>query len=329
MTLVLNTTTAEGIVLAADSRQSYRNQKGMARIGSDNASKLFQMNRRIGVAVTGLAFLPENDVAKNISKFIDEFKLDSKIQSEELDVKDVTEKLYELFNDKYKWKEQLEQLKQNVKSDLTPKGCELKEFKEENNILKFRFKTPQGNIEESLVTLDIIEILVAGYNNDGSHQVYSIRIPGEINLLRNSNQKNNEYGSSWLGQVDVVSRIVLGYDGRIVNVPFVKDAIVTSGNDQISTQLQGLEYLIQWGTMTLQDAMDYCRLMIQTTSAIQRFSDGIRADPGDIPGVGGPIDIAVITPDKGFVWINKKKLKFDDTIVDLEKQEELTNKSNN
>jgi 20S proteasome alpha/beta subunit len=329
MTLVLNTTTAEGIVLAADSRQSYRNQKGMARIGSDNASKLFQMNRRIGVAVTGLAFLPENDVAKNISKFIDEFKLDSKIQSEELDVKDVTEKLYELFNDKYKWKEQLEQLKQNVKSDLTPKGCELKEFKEENNILKFRFKTPQGNIEESLVTLDIIEILVAGYNNDGSHQVYSIRIPGEINLLRNSNQKNNEYGSSWLGQVDVVSRIVLGYDGRIVNVPFVKDAIVTSGNDQISTQLQGLEYLIQWGTMTLQDAMDYCRLMIQTTSAIQRFSDGIRADPGDMPGVGGPIDIAVITPDKGFVWINKKKLKFDDTIVDLEKQEELTSKSNN
>ena len=126
-----------------------------------------------------------------------------------------------------------------------------------------------------------------------------------------------------------VSRIVLGYDGRIVNVPFVKDAIVTSGNDQISTQLQGLEYLIQWGTMTLQDAMDYCRLMIQTTSAIQRFSDGIRADPGDMPGVGGPIDIAVITPDKGFVWINKKKLKFDDTIVDLEKQEELTNKSNN
>ena len=89
MTLVLNATTAEGIVIAADSRQSYRNQKGMARIGSDNASKLFQINRRIGVAVTGLAFLPdENNVAKNISKFIDEFKLDSKIQSEELDVKD-------------------------------------------------------------------------------------------------------------------------------------------------------------------------------------------------------------------------------------------------
>ncbi len=55
MSLTINTTTPEGIVLAADSRQSYRNSKGMARIGSDNASKLFQLNKRIGVAVTGLA----------------------------------------------------------------------------------------------------------------------------------------------------------------------------------------------------------------------------------------------------------------------------------
>jgi len=31
----------------------------MARIGSDNASKLFQLNKRIGVVVTGLVFLPE------------------------------------------------------------------------------------------------------------------------------------------------------------------------------------------------------------------------------------------------------------------------------
>jgi len=41
--------------------------------------------------------------------------------------------------------------------------------------------------------------------------------------------------------------------------------------------------------MTLQDAIDFCTLMIQTTSAIQRFSDGIIANPGDMPGVGGPV----------------------------------------
>ena len=74
MSLAINTTTPEGIVLAADSRQSYRNQKGVSRIGSDSASKLFLINNRIGVAVTGLAFLQENGIPKNISKFIEQFK---------------------------------------------------------------------------------------------------------------------------------------------------------------------------------------------------------------------------------------------------------------
>jgi len=64
MSLAINTTTPEGIILAADSRQSYRNQKGVSRIGSDSASKLFLINNRIGVAVTGLAFLQENGIPK-------------------------------------------------------------------------------------------------------------------------------------------------------------------------------------------------------------------------------------------------------------------------
>jgi hypothetical protein len=69
------------------------------------------------------------------------------------------------------------------------------------------------------------------------------------------------------------------------------------GQEEIRKQLGGLQYAIQCGTMTLQDAIDFCTLMVQTTSAIQRFSDGIIANPGDMPGVGGPVDAAVITAD--------------------------------
>ena len=105
MSLAINTTTPEGIILATDSRQSYRNRKGMARIGSDNASKLFQVNKRIGIAVTGLAFLPEDGVPKNINKFIEEFKRETEV--EKLNVKDVADKLQYLFNKKYKWQKQL------------------------------------------------------------------------------------------------------------------------------------------------------------------------------------------------------------------------------
>lgn len=317
MSLAINTTTPEGIVLAADSRQSFRNRKGMARIGSDNASKLFQLNKRIGVAVTGLAFLPEDGTMKNISKFIEQFRRE--IDVEKLDVKDVAEKLSYLFNKKYNWQEQLDKLPDMIKNDLQRQNCEVVEIKKEQHFVKFRFKDPQGNLKDGVGGVDAINLLVAGYNKDGSYEVYICYIPGEIQKKRDSKEKEKEYGASWIGQIDVVSRIVLGFDGRIGNVKFVSEATQKLGNEEINKQLRNLEYVIQWGTMTLQDAIDFCTLMIQTTSAIQRFSDGVAADPGDMPGVGGSIDVAVITPDKGFVWINKKNLNVGETKVDLEK----------
>ncbi len=321
MSLAINTTTPEGLVLAADSRQSYRNRKGMARIGSDNASKLFQLNKKIGVAVTGLAFLPENGVMKNISKFIEQFKRETDI--EKLDVKEVAEKLHYLFDKKYNWQEQLDKLPEKIKGDLQRQGYEVIEIKKEQHIVKFRFKDAKGNLKDGIGGVDVINFLVAGYNKDGSHEVYICYIPGEIQKKRDSREKGEEYGASWIGQLDVVSRIVLGFDGRIGNIKFVNEAAKKYGQDEINKQLRNLEYVIQWGTMTLQDAIDFCALMIQTTSAIQRFSDGIAADPGDMPGVGGPVDIAVITPDKGFVWINKKKLKVGEIEVDLDKEPNL------
>ncbi len=42
---------------------------------------------------------------------------------------------------------------------------------------------------------------------------------------------------------------------------------------------------------------------------MQRFSDDIVANPGDMSGVGGLVDVEVITADQGFVWISRKKLK--------------------
>lgn len=317
MSLVINTTTPEGIVLAADSRQSFRNRKGMARIGSDNASKLFRLNKRVGIAITGRAFLPEDGIKKNISKFIEQFKRETDL--EKLDVKELTEKLHYLFSKKYNWQEELDKLPEKIKDNLRRQGCEVIEIKKEKHIVKFRFKDPKGNTKDGVGAVDTINFLVAGYNKDGSHEVYIGYIPGEVQKKRDSKEKNKEYGSSWIGQTDVVTRIVLGFDGRMSRLKFINEASQKIGEEEINKQLRGLEYVIQWGTMTLQDAIDFCVLMIQTTSAIQRFSDGVAADPGAIPGVGGPVDVAVITPDKGFVWINKKNLKVGDNEVDLDR----------
>jgi hypothetical protein len=306
MSLAINTTTPEGIVLAADSRQSYRNQKGVSRIGSDSASKLFLINNRIGVAVTGLAFLPENGIPKNISKFIEEFKREAEVEN--LSVKDIADKLHYLFDKKLNWQEQLEKLPEKIKEDLTKQGLEVIEVVKQQYNVKFKLKDKMGNIKDGVAGIDGIVLFVAGYNTDGSHEVYNVYIPGEVAKRRDSNQKGMEYGANWIGQTDVVTRIIKGWDPRIFNTKFVGEAIQQKTQPEVEKQLNNLEYAINWGAMPLQDAVDFSVLIIETTSAIQRFSDGIQADPGDIPGVGGPVDVLVIDPD-GAKWIHKKELK--------------------
>jgi len=308
MSLAINTTTPEGIVLAADSRQSYRNQKGVSRIGSDSASKLFLINDRVGVAVTGLAFLQENGIPKNISKFIEQFKRE--VEVEKLSVKEIADKLHYLFDKKLNWQEQLDKLPDQIKDNFAKQGLEVIEVKKEQYNIKFKIKDKVGNIKDGVGGIDGLVLFVAGYNADGSHEVYNVYIPGETVKRRDSDQKGMEYGANWIGQTDVVSRIIKGWDPRILSSSFVSEAIKQKGQPLIEKQLNSLEYAINWGAMPLQDAVDFTVLAIQTTSAIQRFSDGIQADPGDIPGVGGPIDVLVLTPD-GPKWVKQKELKIE------------------
>ena len=316
MSLCINTTTPEGMVLAADSRQSYRNMKGMSRIGSDSASKIFQLGKKVGVVVAGLAFLPENGVLKNISRFIDEFQKVTDIRK--LSIKQIGEKLQKFFEEKYKYKDELKKLPNQIKADLERQGCEVIEIKKEKGMIRFKFKDPQKVEKEGVAGVEQLHFIVAGFNNDDSHSVYKVCVPGEIEMKRNSEKRGKEYGASWIGQTDVLTRIVLGYDPRLGNLPMVQEAVKQLTPNVVQQQLRNLEYKIQWGTMTLQDGIDFSVLAIETTTAIQRFSDGVAGDPGDMPGVGGPVDVAVITPEKGFIWVAQKNLSVGSKEIDLQ-----------
>ena len=48
--------------------------------------------------------------------------------------------------------------------------------------------------------IDRVTLLVSGFNKDGSHEVYTCIIPGEVQKKRDSREKNKEYGASWIGQ---------------------------------------------------------------------------------------------------------------------------------
>jgi hypothetical protein len=123
--------------------------------------------------------------------------------------------------------------------------------------------------------------------------------------------RNTEMGGHLrIGQIDVVGRIIKGWAPEIFEIAFVKD----SGNKGVKVldELNYLEYIINWGTITLQDAIDFCVLMTRITESVQRFSDGTVRTPGGITGVGGAIDIAKITPENYFQWIRQKELLVDD-----------------
>src|SRR3989344_3136294 len=158
MSLAINITTPEGIVLAADSRQSYRNQKGVARIGSDSASKLFLINNRVAVAVTGPAFLLENGVPKNISKFIEQFRRE--VMVDQLTIKDVADKLSDLFDNKFDWREQLDKLPDQIKENFTKQGFEIIEIKKEEYNVRFKIKDKDEKIKDGIGGIDGIVLFV-------------------------------------------------------------------------------------------------------------------------------------------------------------------------
>ncbi len=316
MSLVINTTTPEGIVIASDSRQSYRNRKGISRIGSDTAQKVFKINSRIGVAITGRAFIEHNGILKNVGTVIDDFIESNNNQLENMSIKEITKGLYNSLSDSYNIDKQFKILESKITHDLKKQGCKALTFSKTSNTLSFKFKSPIGTKQSGTAQIEQIYFLVAGFNADNTHEVNICCLPGDIQNKRDSRIKGKEYGATWLGQTDLVARIILGFDPRIANLESIKN----NDPEAVKKELRKLEYSIQWGTMTLQDGVDFSDLMIKTTSAIQRFSDGIVAEPGDMPGVGGEVDIAVITKKNGFKWINKKSITYQDKKIEMENE---------
>lgn len=88
----------EGIVFAAESRQTYSITTGgqaIPRIGSDFGKKVFELAPRIGALTFGWAFL----LRRNISSHIEEFKRNH--QNTNLSIKEIAQGLTEFFMEKY------------------------------------------------------------------------------------------------------------------------------------------------------------------------------------------------------------------------------------
>jgi hypothetical protein len=269
MSLCIAVVTPEGIVVAGDSRQT-QFLAGVNRVGSDSAIKVFDLTDTVIAATAGWAFLqPQGStVQKNISSLIEDFRVTIPQGS---GVQAITALLWTYFNTLYQ---------QHVAQQPAT-------------------AVPPGQIALSFI--------VTGYD-PGSRvgTLFSIDIPSAAAPLAAARSTHSP-GPWWIGQIDVVARIINGYDFRALSLPFVQAANQTG----IATaQLAGLSYLVYYNTMTIQDAIDFAVGMIQITITIQKFAAGVvvtQAISPAVAGVGGPIDVAVIRPGMKVVWVRRKE----------------------
>jgi hypothetical protein len=267
MSLCISVVTPEGIVVAGESRQT-QVIAGVNRIGSDSAIKIFDLTNTVLAATAGWAFLQPQGATmmRTISSIIEEFKPTIPAGS---GVQTIATQLWSHFNAVYQ-----AHIAQISNSAL-----------------------PAGQIA--------LNFIVEGYD-PGTREgmLFNIGIPTPAAPTTPGRTINNP-GPWWIGQTDVVARIVNGYDPRILTLP-VLQAAQQAGT--ATAQLAGLSYLVHWNAMTIQDAIDFAVGMIQITTTIQKFTAGIAMQPGDVAGVGGPIDVAVVRPGSNVSWINRKEL---------------------
>jgi 20S proteasome alpha/beta subunit len=312
MTLALNTLTPSGMILTADSRQTYRNIAGMVRIGSDSVTKLFKLTEKVGVAIAGRAFLPDpNGTPKNMGYFIEEFRsggIDPAVT-----VKNIAQNLNDYLAGIFVTKER-ESLKAQIADAVTKQGgTDLVYKAPDGNLQPYSFRDSAGQPKEDAGFFETVDLIVAGIDDERVGRAYNVHVPKGI-ILENDTVKT---GVMWIGQTDVVQRIILGYDSIGNNLSFVKEALARDPV-QAGAELAKLQYLINWGTMSLQDAIDFNILITRTTESIQRFSDGTVFAPGGITGVGGNIAVAAVLPDRGFVWVTKRQLRAEESAIEID-----------
>lgn len=144
-------------------------------------------------------------------------------------------------------------------------------------------------------------LIVAGYSAEaGLAEEYQIDvIGGEVRAPRLLREPG-ETGATWGGETEAISRLLLGYSPRVVEVLRSIGGIDADRLDDVMAQLrQHLAAPLVQPAMPIQDAIDLATFFVDLTIQFSRFSIGA-------PTVGGPIEVAVITRHEGFKWVRRK-----------------------
>ncbi|MEX2245143.1 MAG: hypothetical protein WEC75_00480 [Dehalococcoidia bacterium] len=144
--------------------------------------------------------------------------------------------------------------------------------------------------------------LVGGYDEGAPYgRVFEVFIPSRP-VPHEQHGGAGEFGLVWGGQREYADRLIQGFDG---NLPALVQAF-THGDDAQREALRldlraKLQVPVPFAFLPLQDCVNLAIFLIRTTIIMQQWIVGVR-------GVGGAIDVGVITQTDGFSEVQRKKI---------------------
>lgn len=147
---------------------------------------------------------------------------------------------------------------------------------------------------------------VGGYDEGAPYgRVFEIYIPSKPTPSERHNAAG-EFGLVWGGQREYADRLIHGYDGRLPELVQKNLNLDTKTLEGLFQNLQQeLQAPVPFAFLPLQDCVDLAIFLIRSTIIMQHWIVGIR-------GVGGAIDVAVITRANGFEDLKRKKITGDE-----------------
>jgi len=169
-----------------------------------------------------------------------------------------------------------------------------------NNLSSFFLKRWNENMPKDYKDYNMT-FVVGGYDQGEAYgRVYLFAIP-ERPEPQPRNVGEKDFGMTWGGQLELVSRMIHGFDPSL---PEILRQTLNLSPEQVQIvkqNLSGLEFPIPYGILPLQDCINLAISMIRSTITFQDLAGVVR-------GVGGPIEVTVITRTKGLEYIQKKEL---------------------
>jgi hypothetical protein len=140
---------------------------------------------------------------------------------------------------------------------------------------------------------------IGGYDEGKPYgSVYVVEVPRKPDPVE---QSPNSFGITFGGQGENSIRLIQGYDPRFLDITKKMFNLSDQQIGQLRASLAPLMLGIPYGLLPLQDCIDLAIFLIHTTVSAQKLSLGIR-------GVGGSIDVAVITRRGELCFIQRKEL---------------------